>query len=104
MPNQSVAGSMCKPDGGHPRRNTCAIKRANRAADEEIDFRIAGLLSAGCADTLMALLCAEAGVYAVDASLERAEARVPYDAGLTDPNRLIALIETPGYRVTGSGP
>jgi len=67
-------------------------------------FRIEGLRSAGCADTVKALLCAEPGVYAVDVSLERAEARVIYDTGLTDPNRLIALIETPGYRVTGSGP
>lgn len=67
-------------------------------------FRIEALLSAGCADAVKALLCAEAGVYAVDVSLERAEARVLYDAGLTDPNRLIALIETPGYRVTGRSP
>lgn len=69
-----------------------------------VTFRIEGLRSAGCADTVKALICAEAGVYAVDVSLERAEARVLYNASLTDPHRLIALIETPGYRVIGSAP
>jgi copper chaperone CopZ len=69
-----------------------------------VTFRIEGLRSAGCADTVRALLCAEAGVYAVDVSLERAEARVFYDTSLIDRDRLIALIETPGYRVMGGGP
>lgn len=69
-----------------------------------VTFRIEGLRSAGCADMVKALLCAEPGVYAADVSLEPPEVRVLFDAGATDSRRLVALIETPGYRVTGRVP
>lgn len=65
-----------------------------------LTFRIEGLRSAGCADMLKALVCAEPGVYAADVSLEPPEARVLFDPRSTDSRRLVALIETPGYRVT----
>lgn len=69
-----------------------------------VTFRIEGLRSAGCADTVKALLCAEPGVYAAEVSLEPPEARVLFDAGSTGYRRLVALIEAPGYRVTGRVP
>lgn len=69
-----------------------------------VTFRIEGLRSAGCADMMKALLSAEPGVYAVDVSLEPPEARVLFDASTTDSRRLVALIETPGCRVTGRVP
>lgn len=69
-----------------------------------VTFSIEGLRSEGCADTLTALLASEDGVYEVEVSLEPPEARVLFDAGLTDSDRLVALIEAPGYRVTGRAP
>lgn len=69
-----------------------------------VTFRIEGLRSAGCADMVKALLCAEPGVHAAEVSLEPPEAKVLFDSGSTDSGRLVALIETPGYRVTGCVP
>ncbi|MEW6688011.1 MAG: heavy metal-associated domain-containing protein [Pseudomonadota bacterium] len=67
-------------------------------------FRVEGMHCGGCVETLKALLGAEAGVYAAEVSLERAEARVLYDPARVDPQRLAETIEKPGYHVTGREP
>lgn len=78
-----------------------AAKRGNM---KTVTFRVAGMHCGGCVNTLKALLGSEAGVHAVDVSLERGEARLLYDPKLADPQRLAATIEKSGYRVIGREP
>jgi DNA-binding transcriptional MerR regulator/copper chaperone CopZ len=78
-----------------------AAKRGNM---KTVTFRVEGMHCTGCVDTLEALLDAEAGVYEADVSLERGEARVLFDPAATDPARLAATIEKPGYKVAARAP
>jgi DNA-binding transcriptional MerR regulator/copper chaperone CopZ len=73
-------------------------RAGNRGTMKTATFKVEGMHCAGCVDTLTALLDAESGVYRADVSLERGEARVLYDPAQTDPGRLAAVIEKPGYR------
>ncbi len=81
-----------------------ARRLGKRGNMKTVTFRIEGMHCDGCVDTLRALLGAEAGVGAIEVSLERREARLLYDPELTDADRLAATIEKPGYRVTGREP
>jgi DNA-binding transcriptional MerR regulator len=76
-----------------------ARRAAKRGKMKSVTLRIEGMHCNGCADTLTALLDAAAGVYEAEVSLECGEARVLYQPSLTDPGRLAAMIEKPGYKV-----
>jgi DNA-binding transcriptional MerR regulator/copper chaperone CopZ len=88
------------PEAAKPEKPARPARRAaKRGKMKSVTFRIEGMHCNGCADTLTALLDAAAGVYEAEVSLERGEARVLYEPALTDPARLAATIEKPGYRV-----
>ena len=64
-------------------------------------FKIEGLRCDGCASTVKALVEKEPGVKAASASFRDGEARILYDPETVTEDRLAAIIERPGYRVTG---
>ncbi|MBS3025290.1 heavy-metal-associated domain-containing protein [Acidiphilium multivorum] len=63
-------------------------------------FKIEGLRCDGCASTVKALVEKEPGVKAAAASFKDGEARILYDPETVTEDRLAAIIERPGYRVT----
>lgn len=62
-------------------------------------FPVEGMHCEGCAQTIRALVGAEAGVRAVDVSFKDGRARVLYDPESIDEERLAGVIEQAGYRV-----
>jgi len=58
----------------------------------------------GCAATIKALVEREPGVRMASVSFAGGEARILYDPDQIGEDRLIAIVERPGYRVTGRGP
>lgn len=65
-------------------------------------LKIDGMRCDGCARTIKTLVEQVQGVKAIDVSHEEAEARVLYDPETTDQDRIIAIIQKPGFRVVGS--
>lgn len=66
---------------------------------KSVMLKIRGMHCDGCAETIKALIEREAGVKAASVAHETGEARILYDPGATSEERLIALVQTPGYRV-----
>lgn len=62
-------------------------------------FKIEGMHCDGCALTVKTLVESEAGVKAATVSFKESEARVLYDPQATSEDRLVAVIQKPGYRV-----
>jgi copper chaperone CopZ len=58
----------------------------------------------GCANTIKALVEREPGVKTVSVSFAEGEARVLYDPATISEDKLVALVERPGYRVTSRAP
>jgi copper chaperone CopZ len=58
----------------------------------------------GCAATITALVEREPGVRMASISFAGGEARILYDPAQIDEDGLIAVVERPGYRVTGRAP
>jgi copper chaperone CopZ len=56
----------------------------------------------GCAATLEALVSTAEGVQAVSVTYKDSEARILFDPIRTSEDRLVALVQRPGYRVVGS--
>jgi copper chaperone CopZ len=54
----------------------------------------------GCASTIKALVEREPGVKSAAVTFEGGEARVLYDPATTNEDRLVSMVERPGYRVT----
>ena len=63
-------------------------------------FKIDGMRCDGCADTVKAIVERQAGVQMAAVSYDDGEARVLYDPQAIDEDRLAAIIEKIGYRVT----
>jgi copper chaperone CopZ len=66
---------------------------------KKVTFEIDGMHCGGCAQMVKALIEREAGVKHTTVSFEDREARVLYDPQSVTEDRLIAVIERPGYRV-----
>ncbi len=67
-----------------------------------VTFSVAGMHCDGCAETIKALLSLEAGVEAVDVSYQDGHAHVHYDPAAVAPAKLVAAIESCGYKVKSS--
>jgi DNA-binding transcriptional MerR regulator/copper chaperone CopZ len=77
------------------------VSHHRRPAMKTVDFTIEGMRCKGCADTVTSLIEREAGVKAVQVAHQPATARVLFDPGKIEEDQLVAVIERPGYRVTG---
>lgn len=64
-------------------------------------FKIDGMHCDGCAETIKALVEKQTGVQMADVSYAKGEARVLFDPKLTAEDRLITVIQRPGFRVVG---
>lgn len=63
-------------------------------------LKVEGMHCDGCAETIKALVARELGVKSVAVSFAGSEARILYDPAATSENRLIAVVERPGFRIT----
>ncbi len=70
---------------------------------KSVTFKIQGMHCGGCARTIQALLERATGVKSATVTFESGEARVIFDPVLIDAQRLVALIEQPGYQATVHG-
>ena len=77
-----------------------SLRGSNRR--QSITLKVAGMHCNGCAATLEALVGAEEGVQAVSVTYKDGEARILFDPWRTSEDRLVALVQRPGYRVVGS--
>ena len=62
-------------------------------------LEIQGMPCGGCAETIKALVAREPGVKSVAVSFKSGEARILYDPPATSEDRLVAVVERPGFRV-----
>ena len=69
-----------------------------------VTLQIEGMHCDGCAATIKALVERKAGVKAASVVFETGEARILYDPVATSEDRLVAVIDRSGFRVTGRGP
>ena len=67
-------------------------------------LKIQGMHCDGCAQTIKALVERETGVKAAAVTFETGEARILYDPVATSAEKLVAVVERPGYRVAGRTP
>ena len=68
---------------------------------KSVALRIEGMHCGGCAETISSLLEKQPGVQAVSVSIDESWARVLYDPSATREDRLVAVIQQPGFRVVG---
>lgn len=69
-----------------------------------VTFKVEGMHCSGCAATIQALLERHEGVRRASASYDEREARVLYDSKATSEEKLAAVIEKAGFRVTDRSP
>ena len=67
---------------------------------KNVTFKVEGMHCSGCASTIQALLQHNDGVDKASASFDAGEARVCYDAAAVSEERLVAVIEQAGFRVS----
>lgn len=66
---------------------------------ESITLKVKGMTCMGCVNSVTRVLKATPGVANAQVTLEPAEARLEFDAALTNPQQLKAAIEDAGYDV-----
>jgi copper chaperone len=71
---------------------------------KSVTLKIQGMHCDGCAEIIKALVEREAGVKAATVAYEAGEARILYDPAITNEERLVELVERPGYRVVSREP
>ena len=64
-------------------------------------FKIEGMHCDGCANTIKALVEREPGVQMAAVSFDAGEVRVLYDPRAVAEDRLVAVVQQPGFRVVG---
>jgi DNA-binding transcriptional MerR regulator/copper chaperone CopZ len=67
---------------------------------KSVTLKIEGMNCDGCAETLQALLRRQAGVKSAAVTFGDRAACVLYDPGMIDEERLVTVIERPGFRVS----
>src|SRR5260370_7392718 len=63
-------------------------------------FKIDGMHCDGCANTVKAMVERQPGVQAAEVSYDQGEARILYDPRAVAEDRLVAMVQTLGYRAT----
>lgn len=66
-------------------------------------FKIEGMQCDGCAGTIKALIENEPGVKMAEVSFAEARARILFDPQTVGEQRLVAVVEQPGFRVVERG-
>ena len=107
-PRGAVLSPSLNERASLPQRRNTHLKRSNgrrpaKAKENDVKsvtLKIEGMNCDGCAETLKALLRRQAGVKTAVVTFEDREARILYDPVTIDEERLVAVIESPGYRVT----
>lgn len=64
-------------------------------------FTIEGMHCDGCAENVESLVRKEPGVHMVSVSFTERQAHVLYDPRAVGEEQLVAIIQTPGFRVVG---
>ena len=64
-------------------------------------LKIEGMNCNGCANTIKALVERQPGVQMVTVSYDEGQARILYDPQAVDEDRLVAVVQQPGFRVVG---
>jgi copper chaperone CopZ len=64
-------------------------------------LQIEGMHCDGCASTIKALVEKLAGVQMATVSFDAGHARILYDPKAIDEDRIVAVIQQPGFRVVG---
>lgn len=64
-------------------------------------LKITGMHCSGCANTIKALVEKQPGVQMVTVSFEEGQARILYDPKALGEDRLVAVVQQPGFRVVG---
>lgn len=71
---------------------------------KSVTLKIQGMHCDGCANTIKALVERAPGVKTVAVTFASGEARILYDPAATDEDRLVAMVERPGFRVASRAP
>ena len=71
---------------------------------KSVTLKIQGMHCDGCAHTIRALVEREPGVKTAAVSFTDGEARVLYDPATINEERLVAVVERPGFCVTSRAP
>lgn len=71
---------------------------------KSLTLKIAGMHCDSCAATIKALVERADGVQTAAVAFASGEARILYDPATTSEERLVAIVEKPGYRVVSRGP
>ncbi len=67
---------------------------------KSVVLKIQGMHCGGCAQSVKRLLEREPGVKSAEVAFETGDARVLFDPAQLDEQRLIALVQQPGYQAT----
>jgi DNA-binding transcriptional MerR regulator len=101
----SILGALRVSEQAKPEKPARAQRReGKRGAMKTAIFRIEGMHCEGCAQTIEALLEAEAGVESAAVSYRNREAQVTFDPAALEEARIAAAIERAGYKVAAAGP
>ncbi len=65
---------------------------------KSVVLKIEGMHCGGCAQSVKRLLEREPGVQSAEVAYETGEARVQFDPAQLDEQRLIAVVQQPGYQ------
>ena len=64
-------------------------------------FKIEGMNCNGCAETIKTLVEKQPGVQMATVSFDEGQARILYDPQAIGDDRLVAVIQEPGFKVVG---
>jgi copper chaperone CopZ len=64
-------------------------------------FKIEGMNCGGCAETIKTLVEKQPGVQMATVSFDEGQARILYDPQAIGDDRLVAVIQEPGFKVVG---
>lgn len=65
-----------------------------------VTFKIEGMNCGHCANTIKTLVDKQPGVQVATVSFEEGQARILYDPKAIQEDRLVAVVQEPGFRVT----
>ena len=64
-----------------------------------VTFKIEGMNCSGCANTIKTLVESEPGVQVATVSFDEGQARILYDPQTVSEERLVAVVQKPGFHV-----
>jgi copper chaperone CopZ len=68
---------------------------------KSVTLKIEGMHCDGCAETIKSLIEKQVGVRAVSVSFDEGQARILFDPNTAHEDQLVAVVQEPGFRVTG---